>query len=266
MTIRYPIIVTDLDGTLLDHQTYSFAAAQPAMDWLAAQSYPLIINTSKTRAEILALQKTLKLSQPFVCENGAAIYLPETDDGKLSWRCQAFGLPCDQWWPAIKQLREDHDYPFTAFADWTIEKIVELTGLSKPQAALAKQREFTQPLHWQGSNKQLAQFDGQLAGLGLQLVQGGRFLSLQGRFDKRDAMQWLREYYQSAEQQTVTVIALGDSANDERMLAAADIAVVIKSKQSAQLMVKGPKKIIRTEQEGPVGWQSAIAEIFQQTF
>ncbi|MFQ5696467.1 MAG: mannosyl-3-phosphoglycerate phosphatase, partial [Terriglobia bacterium] len=47
------IVFTDLDATLLDHQTYSWAAAEPALRRLRLLGIPLVFCTSKTRAEVL---------------------------------------------------------------------------------------------------------------------------------------------------------------------------------------------------------------------
>lgn len=51
------VIFTDLDGTLLDHETYSFAAAGEALEALTRENIPLILCSSKTRAEIELLQQ-----------------------------------------------------------------------------------------------------------------------------------------------------------------------------------------------------------------
>jgi phosphoglycolate phosphatase-like HAD superfamily hydrolase len=53
----FPIVFSDLDGTLLDHETYLFDAAQPALNALKARDIPLILASSKTRAEMNALHR-----------------------------------------------------------------------------------------------------------------------------------------------------------------------------------------------------------------
>jgi HAD superfamily hydrolase (TIGR01484 family) len=55
------LVFTDLDGTLLDHHTYSFEPALPALNSLKEKNIPLIICTSKTRAEI---PLSLKMAAP----------------------------------------------------------------------------------------------------------------------------------------------------------------------------------------------------------
>ena len=59
------------------------------------------------------------------------------------------------------------------------------------------------------------------------------------------------------------LIALGDSPNDESLLAAADVAVAIKSAKSDQLQPVGPTRLIRTNRPGPSGWNDAITEILE---
>lgn len=254
-TSAIPMIVTDLDGTLLDHDSYSFAPAKPALAEIARRGYPLVLNSSKTRAEMLALQKELGLHQPFICENGAAVFLP---DGER-WQQQAFAAPREEWLPWVHELRLQEDYPFLGFSDWRPEQIAEITGLPVSKATLAARREFSEPLLWQGPEEQRLAFEQQLQAQQLRLVRGGRFLSLQGQFDKAQAMQWLKNHYQRDRE--VFTVALGDSPNDLAMLNAADIAVVIKSAQSAAMTVSGPQQVIRTEQPGPAGWQQAITTI-----
>ena len=71
------IIFTDLDGTLLDHNTYSFKKAFPALRIIKKKKIPLIICTSKTKGEIEHYRKKLKNNHPFVSENGGAIFIPK---------------------------------------------------------------------------------------------------------------------------------------------------------------------------------------------
>ncbi len=46
------LVATDLDGTLLDRETYDFAPARPALDALRERGVPLVLVSSKTRAEM----------------------------------------------------------------------------------------------------------------------------------------------------------------------------------------------------------------------
>lgn len=55
------LVFTDLDGTLLDHETYSFAPAAEALAALKARGVPLVLASSKTAAEIAELHRALGL-------------------------------------------------------------------------------------------------------------------------------------------------------------------------------------------------------------
>lgn len=251
------LIFTDLDGTLLDHYSYSFAPALPSLTEIRRRGYPLILVSSKTRTELLKLREELQLEFPFICENGAAVHWQENN----RWQCQAFSPPRETIDVVLQELRRTCDYCFTAFMDCTSEQIADLTDLPLEKARLASAREYTEPLLWQDSPEKLHRFLQQLRERGLQGIQGGRFLSIMGEFSKASAMKWLMQRYQS-HAPTLTV-ALGDSPNDEAMLQTVDIAVVIQSDRSVQLEVNQPKWVIRTTQPGPAGWQDAMERILK---
>ena len=70
------IVFTDLDGSLLDSTTYSFKAATPALNALREQGIPLVLVSSKTRAEMEPLRQRLGHCDPFIVENGGAVFVP----------------------------------------------------------------------------------------------------------------------------------------------------------------------------------------------
>ena len=70
------LVFTDLDGTLLDYDTYAFDAAEPALDRLRRERIPFVLCSSKTRAEIEAVRTRLRNEHPFVSENGGGVFIP----------------------------------------------------------------------------------------------------------------------------------------------------------------------------------------------
>jgi mannosyl-3-phosphoglycerate phosphatase len=62
MTTPKLVIFTDLDGTLLDRNTYSFEPALPALHLIRQKDIPLILTSSKTRAEIEFCQAQLQIN------------------------------------------------------------------------------------------------------------------------------------------------------------------------------------------------------------
>ena len=84
--VRTVMVFTDLDGTLMDHDSYDVAPAKPALEALAARSIPVVPVTSKTRTELVPLMARLGLSAPAIAENGAVIMntdgSPDTADAR----------------------------------------------------------------------------------------------------------------------------------------------------------------------------------------
>ena len=73
-----------------------------------------MINSSKTRREITALQEQLDIREPFVCENGAAVYIPASP-GRLL--CRELATDRSTVLRTLHRLRIENGYRFTGFAD-----------------------------------------------------------------------------------------------------------------------------------------------------
>ncbi|MGF1493342.1 MAG: HAD-IIB family hydrolase [Microcoleaceae cyanobacterium] len=74
------LVFTDLDGTLLNSDDYSYQAALPTVRKLQAQNVPIIPVTSKTRAEVEVLCQQIRLQDGFIVENGSAIFIPQVQN------------------------------------------------------------------------------------------------------------------------------------------------------------------------------------------
>ncbi|MGS2720218.1 HAD-IIB family hydrolase [Paraglaciecola aestuariivivens] len=264
------LIFTDLDGTLLDHQTYSFAPAKPMLDTLLASNIPVIPNTSKTFAELIPLRKTLSLSSPFIVENGAAVYMPigcfdvqpkDTHSHKGFW-VKEFSPQRAHWLSVLDDLSQDFAGQFSHFYNMSNEDICQATGLSLSQAKLANQREYTEPVLWQADLANKQRFVKALEKSGVSPVEGGRFLHLTGHCNKGDALLWLAaQYAQNWPQHKFTTIALGDGQNDISMLEAADIAVRIRSLHSPLPELSKTHQVFTSNECGPAGWSACLDHI-----
>ena len=139
----------------------------------------------------------------------------------------------------------------------TIGEIVELTGLTQHQAALAARREYSDPLYWFGNESTFRKLKEYCEALGLKVVRGGRFVHLLNGADKGNALAWLHAQLSTMQQQPLKSIALGDGENDLTMLSFADFAVQVKS-PTHPFPEFSHAQLYRTEGEGPHGWNEAI--------
>lgn len=255
------IVFTDLDGTLLDHHSYSWRAAMPAVSRLCGHGIPLILNSSKTAAEISELQRTMGLRAPFIVENGAAVVIPQGCLGNDDEEVVHFGASHEEVMRSLLVRRKEGAH-FRCFHDLSVDELVQLTGLSAHGAEQAKQRLGTEPLLWEGTDEELTDFRAALERDGLRLVQGGRFLHAMGCFDKADGARFLLERYREHFGDTPLVsIALGDSPNDQRMLEEADIPVVIRGVNSDQLELPASSRPMRSLKPGPEGWNECVLNL-----
>lgn len=264
------LIFTDMDGTLLDHHTYSFDAAADLLSKLKDLNIPVIPNTSKTAAEVITLRDTLGLDGPFIIENGAAVYIPQgtfkSKPAETIWQNGAwvkqFTSTSDKWKSVLSELSEEFDGEFTSFSSMSVEQICFHTGLSKSDAELAAKRQYTEPVLWHGTDESKERFVCALTSRGASVTQGGRFIHVSGQCSKGDALQWLEnEYARQFPQRRFSSVALGDGNNDVSMLDAAEYAVLIRSPVHPFPELTRTERCIRSAKCGPEGWTASLQSL-----
>ncbi len=261
------IIFTDLDGTLLHPKNYSFMDALPALELIRERDIPLVLCSSKTRAEMEVYRKRLKNKHPFIVENGAALYLPMGYfmffTGSVrggDYIVSEFGKPYDEIRKEFAVLREKLHVPVKGFGDMTLEEISEVTGLSKDEAALARQREFGEPFIFE--QRPDDRFFQAIEARGLRWTQG-RLYYLMGDHDKGKAVGLLKSWYQ-AEYGKLITIGLGDGLNDLPLLREVDHPVLIQKEDGSYDPRIDLPGLIKAEGIGPIGWNRAVLELLKQ--
>jgi mannosyl-3-phosphoglycerate phosphatase len=268
------VIVTDLDGTLLDARDYSRAAADATLARLCREGVPVVICSSKTRAEIERCRRDAGLGHPFISENGGALFVPQ---GYFPFDVGAsrvvpghdvieFGWPYGRVIDAVHRAAAESGARVTGFSDLSVTHLARICGLSLRDAHLALQREYDEPFQV---------LDGRVAGRyrfyralrrnGLQCCCGGRFDHAHGGPGKGQAVAVLRRLYERAAGHAVLLAGLGDAPNDVSLLKAVDVPIVVPGEtwgRTARLLRKVPGARLAPA-SGPRGWASAVREVLR---
>jgi len=215
--MRY-IVFTDLDGTLLDINTYSFSKAKKALSLIKKKKIPLIFCTSKNKLENKLYQKKIGIKYPFIAENGAVIFMPK--------KTIVLGTNVKRLRKLLKEIEKEAKAKIIGFGDMTVKQIAKDCGLPLKEAILAKKREYTEPFKIIKGNINLIKK--LIKKHRLNYTKSARYHYIMGKNDKGKAVKKLIRYYRKKYGEIKT-IGLGDSLNDKTMLKAVNKGFLIKN-------------------------------------
>ena len=285
--MRRLVVVTDLDGTLLDARSYSTAAAEPALDALRAHGIPLVLCTSKTRAEVEPLHRSLGLRAPFIVENGGAIVAPagawpagratgasvgeggpvepapeasvgDPAPAAVGDEVIALGTGYADVVAALAAAAAESGVRVRGFHDMTVAEVAAATGLPLADAERARQREYGEAF----TVLDPARTPALLAALerrGFRWAVGGRFHHVFAGNDKGEAVQRVLARYRLAWPALVSA-GLGDAPNDLSMLREVDRPVIVRGRHVDTMRERLPVAVV-TGEEGPAGWNVAVLRL-----
>lgn len=260
------IFLTDLDGTLLNFDNFSFEAIRADLLEFIKSGIDIIPVSSKTRPEMIKFCSALGVDLPFIYENGAGF----CSDAKTSNQNDVIlGRPVDELmriWDASIPVELKADCKFLSAME--IEECSALLGLSGEPLALALARSYTALLKFTGDKTALTLLNIYVERAGLTLQKGGRVFCLSGLHNKASFINRFRQKIpgqkisgQKISSQRIMdrpeniIIAFGDGNNDIPMLNAADFACIIPRPNGEHLPPdKITTKKIIASQPAPLGW------------
>jgi mannosyl-3-phosphoglycerate phosphatase len=267
------LVATDLDGTLLDRVTYDFAPARPALEALRGREVPLVLVSSKTRAEMESLAERIGATGPLVVENGGAVVARE--GAVAAWppwghaegdrAVLVLGVARRRLLEELPAVARDAGVRVRPFAVMSVAEVAALTGLSDEQAALALQREYDEPFVVEDppahDPERDARLDRAARRRGLRVTHGGRLHHLTGPADKGQAVRAVVHVWPGGIHGDV--VGLGDAANDLPLLLAVDRPIVMPlpdgSIDAALAGSLGDAE--RAPEPGPAGWSAAVLAV-----
>jgi mannosyl-3-phosphoglycerate phosphatase len=252
------VLITDVDGCLVDRATRSHAAAREAIERVRRSAVPLVLCSSRTRAEIERLREELRLADPFISENGGALFSPigtfpfalAGAVRKGAYDIVELGRPHRQVLQLLVATAAKVGVDITTFSDMSVQRVAAECGLSLADARLAKLREYDEPFRLVEPDAAVrARLCRSLRSAGLRCTNGGPYDHVTLATDKGVAAGLLRRFYARGWGE-VTMVGIGGVENDSEWLSAVDVPVVVRSQATAS--------------EGPAGWCEAVQELLDR--
>jgi mannosyl-3-phosphoglycerate phosphatase len=226
------IIFADIDGTILDANN-SFQETKPIIRQLLGQGAILVLCSSKTKGEIEFYQKKLDVKDPFVVENGGAIFIPKNyfpfpipgSKSTCEYEIVELGMSYATVREKLAKACTKAGVTVVGFGDMSFDKIAANSKLPLPLAVLAKKRMYEEPFVMNQKDKK--RLEEALETEGLTLTSGDVYMHVGGNTDKGKATTVLKKLFQKKYGNIVTY-GVGNSQNDLPMLSAVNVPMLVR--------------------------------------
>jgi mannosyl-3-phosphoglycerate phosphatase len=269
------LIFSDLDGTLLDVDNYSFEPALPALEEIRKREIPLILCSSKTRAEIEVYQRKLWIDDPFISENGGALYIPrdyfrrvpQAMKNQGAYLVLELGTSYRKIRRIFTEVFDKLNLKVVGFGDMRAEEISSLLNLDQTEAILSKRREYDEPFYFleEVGEEAVKSAEKEFEKKGLTLTTGGKLHHLTGKNDKGKAVGLLIQMFKDNCEGELITIGLGDSRNDLSLLESLDLPVLVRRKDNSyEKDILDKLKVHKAAGIGPQGWNQAVLDLIDK--
>ena len=251
------LIFTDLDGTLLNRDTFEFGTIKEYVKYLLSKNISIIPNSSKTEAEILEFNSELGEDLPFISENGAAVHNMDLINQSLPKKI-ILSREKNELLKIFKSKINDKLISKCKFVlslkESEKSKIFGLTG-EKLNSAL--KREFSIPILFEGTKNEKIDLSQLIKNNGLTLQDGGRITNLCDKTSKALAMKNVIRIFKKTEKQNLSIIGVGDNLNDLDMLKNCDIACLVFNDKFKLERINIDNCLV-SKKPAPEGWQEVV--------
>jgi mannosyl-3-phosphoglycerate phosphatase len=261
------VLFSGIDGTLVGADDKSQAATETAVSLVLSRRVPLILCAPQTRSEQEHYRRALDIPDPFIVENGGAIFVPDSYfDFDFSCRPDAagycvieLGRPAAEIREALKTIRRETGLFFQTFGDVTVRQVSEILGVDVTAARRARSREYSEMIVTPLTADILDQLRNALAPHGLQIVAvGDCHIVSAATTDLGAAVASLIQLYRRRWGEVVT-IGLGDSIQDRPLLAAVDRPYLVQT-AAGRWQDVGGLDVYHADGIGPIGWRQAVQQ------
>lgn len=274
---RY-LIFSDIDNTLLQsyvikegeiYHTEEYGEIKEVVKSLRKNNIPLVLCSSKTRVEQEKIRKYLEIEDPFIVENGGAIYIPENyfpiDLEELGLSINhinenlviELGKSYNRIIETLQEIREIFHIEFIAVHDLSLPELAQKVGITINDAKLMASREYSETVLEININE-LDNLKKILNDRGLRILQGTRYNTISSLHDKGSAISILKKLYSiKFEKENIESIGIGDALNDIPMFENVDKPFLVRNIQNSYTPMK-INNLIRVNGIGQTGWKEII--------
>ena len=251
------LIFTDLDGSLLNRETFDFSSIKNFIKNLLSKDIFIIPNSSKTAKEIINFMLELGEKLPYIAENGSAIHdldlinpnFPEkiTLSRELSEISEIF----ENKVPLSLKLKCNF------LKDLKKKQQIEILGLPVNKIKYAINREYTIPFKFEGNKSQKEKLYKCVQSAGLSLQEGGRVINLCDKVSKALAMKKVVKVLNKVTNEKLITVGVGDNYNDLDMLRYSDVPCLVFNDKFTLDKININNCLI-SNKSAPDGWEEVV--------
>ena len=256
------IIFTDLDGSLLDKDTFEFNEIEDYFRELISKGIKIIPNSSKTEAELLDFNEQNNLDLSFIAENGSSIHrlnkIHQNLPDKIISRKKE----------EIRNIYEenislDFKNKITNILELEIEKQQKILELPLDKVKLAIKRDHSLPIKFNGTEIEKKEFIKIMKNSGLTIQTGGRIMNICDNVNKSIAMSEAIRLIRKQFNDDIITIGVGDNENDIEMIKQTDYPCLVKNENFDSSLIN-IDNLIKSDEPSPKGWSDVIKTALQK--
>lgn len=244
---------------------HGFDRFQAELDQLAI---PCVWLSSHSRLQLDEPRRRAGHTEPFIAEDGCAIYLPEDyfhlKPTKTARMGRFTSIPIARLQPAaaeaLESLSEEAGVPVVPLRSLSPRELAQNTGLPNHEAELARQRDFDELFFFAGtSEKDIGRFKSLATQKGLSLHEHGVFFSLAVKRDIRQCIRELGNLFDRSLRAHVNRVAIAPSAGSDVIFSACDRGIRLSA--SSKENVEASSRLSEIPITSPGLWDRVLPTI-----
>lgn len=269
------ILFADIDGVLSETSSDQLAVDLRRLHRLGP-SVALVLCSGRTRPEIEHLAHALGIRHPFICEHGAAAFVP---DGYFpfevsnavpiaGYQVVEFGRSSASVVEALRRVAERQGVALRLFSEMRVDEVAQECGMTPLDARLAKLRDYGEMFRMlEPDDTARARLLEALRGAHLRCITGTPFDHVGASVDISIGVGMLRTLYRRAYGPSITV-GIADWRADGDVLQLVECPIVIEARSGPSPVRSGRRggNARTVAFDGRRNWAAAVMDIVREQY